>query len=480
MEDQINVQTWSTLLRMSEKYSLQDVREKATSFVLENFIKVSQMEEFLKLPKDVVCFFLGNDLLKTDGEEIHVFRAAKSWIECEDSRIGFIFNVMKCVRFPIISKALLTDEVLGWHKIYKEKNCAGLVTEALCFHAEVYAQPLMTGKQYVCRGSPGIAVLPAGTRSEGFCVENTVTDVHLISAKSASMGKPCTLPFAYQSLISVSKGNFVFVIGTDSTHFGSVTMRYDVNRDDWVLLATPNISGLIGATAICCGAEIYLIGGIMVDKTVAFTLNKDLNLDIYSYSIRDNQWCCVPCTFPPEAKPEHFFGAFAASATLHEGTVYLAGGYNPEFGSTSKLRVYNVAKHTWVQETRMQYKRSNLLLEACPKTHRLFAVGGLVRDKQGVVQRPVSLIEVYNSKAKQWTLLKTVISISGATSHFHNGILYVVGGFRSWKKEDAASDAIVRIDTGQDKVGLKKDFFPSNCPAPCVYHASALVTLPRK
>ena len=147
----MNVDSWSDFLKLGEKYSLQRLREKTVNFVFDNFTQVMNTPDFLRLPKDFVCYFLGNNLLKAQ-EEIDVFRGAKSWIEEDESRIGFLRCLMECVRFPLIPSDLLKDEVLGWHKLYKEPQCAGMVTEALCFHGEPLSQPLYKGKQFIARG----------------------------------------------------------------------------------------------------------------------------------------------------------------------------------------------------------------------------------------------------------------------------------------------------------------------------------------
>ena len=480
MEDQVSVKSWSDFLKIGEKYSLQRLREKSVNFVFENFHEVRKTTEFHRLPKDVVCFFLSSDFLKLSRGEIQVFRAARSWIEEGESRIGFIRDLMKCVRFPMIPNELLKEEVLGWHKLYKEPGCASMVTEALYYHAEKYSQPLYTGKQFSTRGMPGIAVIHAGFRGEGFSVETTSTDVFLFTSKFAAMGEPCPIPFAYQSMTCVTKGNFIFLFGTDSNYFGPVSTRYDVNTNKWIYLSTPNVQGLIGATSVCCDQDIYLIGGILVDKTSDYKVDHDLSNDMFKYSIRDNRWFTTSCKYQPECDLGEFYGAFAASAVLHN-MVFLAGGYKPEGGSVGTLRVYNIRENTWYVGADMHYKRSNFLLEACSSTSLLYAVGGLALTGNGQVQRPVSLVEAFNSQSNQWTVLSTVVNISSATSHFRNGVMYIIGGYRGCKNEDVACDMILKFDTRKDvMIATTKDSYPSKCPIPCIHHGSAFVTIPRK
>lgn len=479
MEEQINVRTWSDFLKLGERYGVQEFREKTVNFVFDNFGDVSRTVEFMRLPKDIVCYFLSSDFIKTKGGEIEVFRTAKSWIEEEECRIGFMCELMRCVRFPMIPNQLLKDEVLGWHKLYKEPRCAAMVTEALHYHNEIYMQPLRTGKQYVTRGTPGVAVVFAGFRGVGFSVENTSTDVFLFTSKLPSMAQPCSLPFAYRSLTCVTKGNFLFVLGTDSNYFGPVNMRYDVNNNKWMFLATPNISGLIGASAICIGKDIYLLGGILVDKTSDYKFDHDLCTEMYRYSIKDNRWFTVNGSFPQGHDMEAFYVAFGACASWNDDTICLAGGYNPKMGTVNSLRVYNVKENAWYTGTDMHYKRSNFLLEYCPERFRLFAVGGLALNKNGQVLRPVSLTETFDRNINQWTVLNTVINISGASSHFKNGVMYIIGGYRGSKNEDVSSDAILKFDTKNDVlVTTTNDSYPLKCPIPCIHHGSAFVTIP--
>ncbi len=471
-------------MKMGEKYSIQSIREKAVNYVLENFVQVMHTIEFRQLPQGVVSFFLDHDLLQTQREEIQVFRAARAWIEEDDSRIGFMFNIMKCVRFPLIPKDLITDEVLRWHCVFKEKACAALITEALCFHGEAYGQPLMTGKQFTIRGMPGLAVFYPGVKEEGFRVKRAGTDVQMFTCKHAFTTKPCGVSFAYQSLTCVTSGNYVFVLGTDNTYFGPVSMRYDANNDEWAQLQTPDVSGVIGATAVLCGKHIYLMGGILVDKTSEYKLDNDLNLKMLRYSIKENKWSAVTHSrFAQDAESDCFQGAFgastvASSSALSESSIYLAGGYKPECGSISDLRIYTPATNTWKLDSDMHFNRANLVLEACPNTLRLFAVGGLALKQNGSVQRPVSVVEAFDCNTGQWTLLNTMISISGATSHYKDGVMYVIGGYRGYKNDTEPTNGVVKFDTTRDALVMGKNAFPSVCPLPCMHHGSALLTVP--
>ena len=483
MEEQVSVNSWSDFLKLGEKYSLQRLKEKTVNFVFDNFTQVMNTPEFLRLPKDFVCYFLGNNLLKAQ-EEIDVFRAAKSWIEEDESRIGFLRCLMECVRFPMIPSDLLKDEVLGWHKLYKEPQCAGMVTEALCFHGEPFSQPLYKGKQFIARGIPGIAIVHSGFRESGFSVTNSWHDLFLFTSKFVNMGDHCAIPLAYQSITCISKGNFLFVTGTDSQYFGPVHLRYDVNCNKWLDLATPRITGLIGGTTVLCDQDIYLLGGILVDKSSDYKFDHDLNPDMHKYSIRDNRWSLVGCKFFEKRQNlDGFFGAFGASTVVEENVICLAGGYHPETGSVSSLRIHNVKRGVWFLGPDMHYKRSNLLLEACRTTSVLYAVGGLMLNPQGQVQRPVSLVEAYHSDSSQWTVLNTVINISSATSHLKDGVMYIIGGYRGCKNasEEVASDVIMKFDTKKDVIFTStKDSYPLKCPIPCIHHGSAFITVPRK
>ena len=126
---------------------------------------------------------------------------------------------------------------------------------------------------------------------------NSLHDLFLFTSKFVNMGDQCTVPLAYQSITCISKGNFLFVTGTDSQYFGPVHLRYDVNCNKWMDLATPTIIGLIGATTVLCDQDIYLLGGILVDKSSEYKFDHDLNPDMQRYSIRDNRWSLVRCKF---------------------------------------------------------------------------------------------------------------------------------------------------------------------------------------
>lgn len=117
------------LMQFGELHSLDALSHKARKFALTNFFKVSQQEEFLRLPPEVLQSYLSDDGLAIQREE-HVFHAAISWLQYGNARGDYTLKVMKCVRFLFVSPHFLFETIAKHPFLQNKLQVQELVSEA--------------------------------------------------------------------------------------------------------------------------------------------------------------------------------------------------------------------------------------------------------------------------------------------------------------------------------------------------------------
>ncbi len=72
LREEMSKQTCLKALQLADKYALQDLQSCAMSFILENFVSLSETEDFKDLSLETLCWCLKEDKLR--GSEVDIFR----------------------------------------------------------------------------------------------------------------------------------------------------------------------------------------------------------------------------------------------------------------------------------------------------------------------------------------------------------------------------------------------------------------------
>ncbi len=80
MKDNLTEETSLTFLNLADKFNLDDLREKANEYILENFVAIRHCEDFLDIRKDALIQYLSHDELNVNMDESEAFYAAKDWL----------------------------------------------------------------------------------------------------------------------------------------------------------------------------------------------------------------------------------------------------------------------------------------------------------------------------------------------------------------------------------------------------------------
>lgn len=133
---QIDIANCLGVRALAERHSCKAMYEAATRYVMENFIKVSQTEDFQILSANEVMEVISrNDVTVCD--EMEVFQACISWIEYNtESRKGHLSEFLKVIRLPFIGMTKLQTEVAEHPLVKNDIYSRHIVEEAVMFHFE--------------------------------------------------------------------------------------------------------------------------------------------------------------------------------------------------------------------------------------------------------------------------------------------------------------------------------------------------------
>ena len=450
-----NVSTQSCLsfLSAAEKYDLQEAVDECNKYILENFDTISKLAEFTNLSKEQLCYYISDDRLKTPHGEMEVYRATIKWFEANRSAEGTgddssdLADLMQHVRFPLIQSDLILEEIQHFRLISENPPVSKMVTEALQFHTKLFVQPLREGKQFQPRGDKILALIQS---------TEVQTKMHMISVKGSKRfvnqltEQEIDVNLKPSSICLLTKGNYLFLFGTEIPYNRALARRYNVRNGAWIDLKPPPSEAYLGMAGALLKDLIYLIGGIGLSQNA-----HNVSADVSQYSIETNSWSKL------ENLPKPL--AFHAAAS-HENYVFCAGGSSHDSEVTNKLHAYDVVGKIWLTKAFMNFKRFKFSMEAVDA--KLVACGGLRSPH----------VEIYDIAEDQWSLIG-----KGALSHHYcpasvvlNDKVYVIGG-SGVNPQDTLSktDFVSVVDVHKATVR-----FLSSIPLRVASHACALLTVP--
>lgn len=112
-------------------YSCRDLENASRRFIYQHFQEVVGTEEFFLMPEQDVVDLLKSDQLQVDGEE-EVYEAAISWLKYDlRNRSHCCCSVLENVRFALLGKDYLLENVYRSELINRCSKCQDQVANAL-------------------------------------------------------------------------------------------------------------------------------------------------------------------------------------------------------------------------------------------------------------------------------------------------------------------------------------------------------------
>ena len=444
MGQNITNDCWFKFLEMADRFSSESIETLVTEFVLRNFVDVNETKDFENISKAALIKYLSSDLLKTNIKEFTAYKAAKKWILANEIPAEDIPEIIAHVRFGLVPQETIVKEILYDSLITSNKECCKLVSDAMLYHANVYSQPFYQGNLNKPRGEGYLVILPNRSRAGGFNVSGGDVAINKISfpkIKTANLRSSLEIRVAFESMSAVKIGNFMFLFGVNAHLFQNFSKRFDASTDTWLELAPVPRQAVVGAAIATHEKEIFLLGGMVVDRETDYDINGDAIIGgVYSYDISQNTWS------GSRALPVKLM--YAAAAEL-QGKIYLTGGQLTDGFSSDRVWSYDVNAKMWLTKASMNSNRVQHVLHAVED--KLYVIGGVIGSSK--------FIEMYDPLANQWSvLLNDAYDNSACSSFVISNKIYLVGG------EEVPFHKEVHVyDIAENKLSQVNGKLPSDC-----------------
>ena len=130
IEQTLSISNCITAYYPSVKYQCAELQERARSFILANFIVVTESEDFLNLSAKQVEEWIASDEIVVKGEE-DVFVAILRWVAKNARRKQSFFELFRHVRCVYVSRNYLVMVILQHQLVRGKKQCLDLVLDAM-------------------------------------------------------------------------------------------------------------------------------------------------------------------------------------------------------------------------------------------------------------------------------------------------------------------------------------------------------------
>ena len=157
------------------KFDCTDLRSSANQFVYDNFVAVSQTDEFKSLCSERLTEYLSSDEIRVEREE-QVFEALMEWTNHDlESRQGYFKQLSQHIRFPLMSPYYLADHVETEEIVLTSPECTALLLEAKNYHMLPDRRHLIKGSRTKPRRSMGVisVIFAAGGIQGSSVMRNT-------------------------------------------------------------------------------------------------------------------------------------------------------------------------------------------------------------------------------------------------------------------------------------------------------------------
>jgi len=405
--DQLDPSNAIGIYRFAYDHNCLMLKDSCLNYIWENFVSVSQEEEFGDLPKEMICSedMLGSEMLKVDSE-YQVFTAAMGWVQSDiTSRRRFIFDVLKYIRLKLVPPKRLDSFSKECRDVSLKVALNSVqkdVTLSKGSLVSLHAQPRQAAKKniYIIGGSQREFNESAWTRSEYIYDTVEMFDIYNSRWQQVTpMNSGRILPG-----IAVLNGKVYVCGGEEDTLILANGEVYDPQEDVWTemnaSMSTPRCE-----FGMCAhDGFLYAFGG---------WVGEDIGGSIERYDTITDRWSVVGKMEEPR---------FSMGTVAYDGLIYLVGGCTHTRRHMQELVSYNPATGEWRTHASMLVPRSQmgcLVHDGC-----LYVMGGTNRNNE-----VLSSVERYNFKTGGWCVLPPMLEPRASPSVASvNSKIYVFGG----------------------------------------------------
>ncbi|VVC37291.1 Hypothetical protein CINCED_3A013809 [Cinara cedri] len=393
------------LLRFADMHNFTVLHKLSEDFIYGNFVQICEEDELGDLSKDQFIKFLNSEYLCVDSEQ-QVFRAAMKWIKHDLSdRRRYIFEILSCIRIPLMSIQFLEREInentdaslrVALRSIYTD------IVERIGNLVALQVEPRLGAKKdiYILGGSKR-EICSAWSRYSESTFESVVK--FNTFRKEWCDIKPMNIGRIMPG-VAILNGCIYVVGGENESLILSNGECYNPIEDNWTSVAGMTVPRCEFGMAALNG-YLYAIGGWVGDDIGG-------SIEIYSPSL--NRWTMCNSVLP---EPR-----FSMGVVSFEGLIYIVGGCTRTKRHLQDLLSYNPVTGEWSILAPMLVPRSQMGVAVLDK--HLYVVGGITSNNE-----VLNLVEQYDFEENTWSFVNPMKGKRASPAvAAADGMLYVIGG----------------------------------------------------
>uniref|UniRef100_UPI00063CF0AC uncharacterized protein LOC101384504 n=1 Tax=Odobenus rosmarus divergens TaxID=9708 RepID=UPI00063CF0AC len=240
LEQEVSEDNYLYLQELASIYSLKRLDAFIDGFILSRFGTLSFTPDFLQnVSMQKLCVYLSSSEVQRECEH-DLLQAALQWLTQQPEREAHAYQVLENIHFPLIPKNDLLHRVKPavCSLLPREANCEGFIEEAVRYHNNLAAQPVMQTKRTALRTNEERLLFVGGEVSER-CLELS-DDTCYLDAKSEQWVKETPLPARRSHHCVAVLGGFIFIAGGSFSRdnggdaASNLLYRYDPRCKQWI------------------------------------------------------------------------------------------------------------------------------------------------------------------------------------------------------------------------------------------------------
>ena len=363
------------ILNIGEMFSLVSIKLGAIEFILENFEKMVETEQFYKLQKVHLKELLVSDRLRTTNE-LSLFRQLMRWIEYDHEERGYYaIELMSLIRFALMRPEELVDHIAQTQYMTSDVACRALLDEALHYHVLPSRHPMLQTQRTRVRNKPCMVAF-GGRYGISVGYKHNCNKMFALHENKWIPLPGSESNFLYSAVVVVD--NFMYVCGGMGrpAHARATCQRFDPRTCTWSRLSHMKTRRQSFPLVAHDDRLFAFGGGTPVEQSFEHPPTDKCEV----YSIDRNEWKFI-ARLPQRRK--------SSSASVHSGKIYVSGG-RTDTETSNTLFVYEPEQDTWS------------LLSPMLLPHAGHAMVNM-NDKLYVIDRTDLAMECYNIVCDDWT-----------------------------------------------------------------------------
>nr|XP_033796775.1 kelch-like protein 36 isoform X1 [Geotrypetes seraphini]XP_033796776.1 kelch-like protein 36 isoform X1 [Geotrypetes seraphini]XP_033796777.1 kelch-like protein 36 isoform X1 [Geotrypetes seraphini] len=429
LESEVDEANYLYLQELSSIYSLEHLDAYLDRFILQNFGTLSFTPAFLQtVSAQKLCRYLDSNEVQQECEH-DLLQAALQWLTQSPERENMAFRVLESIHFPLIPKNDLLHQVRPAIRslLPKESNYEGFLEEAIAYHNNVAAQPVMQTKRTLLRGDRERLLFVGGEVSE-HCLELS-DDICYLDNKNEQWVSETHLPARRSHHCVAVLGGFIFIAGGSFSRdnggnaASSLLYRYDPRCNQWIKMASMN-QRRVDFYLAAVSDSLIAVGGRNENGALS---------SVEAYSPQKDSWTYIA------GLPRFTYGH---AGTVYKELIYISGGHDYQIGPYRKnLLCYNRCTDVWEEARPMITARG--WHSMCSLEDSIYSIGGSDDNIESMERFDILDVESYSPQCNQWTRVAPLFQAASESGVVvWEGCIYVLGGY-SW--EDTVFSKTVQV-----------------------------------